>query len=427
MSETRPFTTTPVADCGCGDFDASRRRFLAGAGAAAGAGVLSTVLGDVFRQVAFGATDANPNVIVVLSLRGGSDGLSMVVPHGDAAYASARPKIAIPKSQLLAADSMFGLHPAFAPLESMWRDGDFGAVHAVGQPTPNRSHFAAMEIVEDADPGSPERRGWINRLIGITGDNSAGEAIQLGDSLTPVALYGPTPALALRDMGDIQLSGSPEEAGPHRRSLEKVWGSVRGPLGRGARAALDATDQLSHLADISPSPRNGARYPAGDLGDNFLETAELIRAGVGTRVVTLDYGSWDMHTNLGTLDWGMMGKNVTELAQALKAFFVDLGDLARRVTVVTVSEFGRRVAENGDMGLDHGYGNCMLLLGAGVRGGRVHGQWPGLGRTSLVDGDLQVTRDHRSVFSEVLRSRIPEADLSQVFPGFSPEPIGAMV
>ena len=424
MSDPRP--RAAALDCGCDDFSASRRRFLAGATAAAGAGVLSSVMGDAFRQVAFGAITVNSNVVVVLSLRGGADGLSMVVPHGDPAYASARPRIAIPTSALLGSDAMFGLHPAFAPLESMWRDGTFGAVHAVGLPQPNRSHFAAMEVLEDSDAGSPERRGWINRLVGVTASTNPGQAVQMGNSMLPTALYGPAPVLGLRGLKDVALSGNSEELPQHRRSLDKVWGSVPGPLGRGARAALTTTDQLGRLGTITPRPQNGARYPTGDLGGSLLETAELIRAGVGTRVVTIDYGSWDMHTSLGTLAYGRMRSNVDELSRALQAFFVDLGSLAQRVTVVTVSEFGRRVAENGDVGLDHGYGNCMLLLGAGVRGGQVHANWPGLGREKLVDGDLQVTRDHRSVFIEVLRSRFPEVNLSTVFPSFTPEPIGSM-
>jgi uncharacterized protein (DUF1501 family) len=151
----------------------------------------------------------------------------------------------------------------------------------------------------------------------------------------------------------------------------------------------------------------------------------MIRAQVGARVVTIDYGSWDMHANLGTVTWGPMQSMIRELAGGLAAFFTDLGGLGANVTVVTMSEFGRRVQENGAMGLDHGYGNCMLLLGAGVRGGQYHGAWPGLG-DRLVDGDLAVTRDNRSVISEVLASRVPEVSIPSVFPDFTAEAIGTM-
>jgi uncharacterized protein (DUF1501 family) len=166
-------------------------------------------------------------------------------------------------------------------------------------------------------------------------------------------------------------------------------------------------------------------YPQGDLGTALADTARLIRANVGAQVITVDYGNWDMHAGLGTLDWGAMIRMVDELARALLAFFTDLGTAESRVTVVTLTEFGRRVAENASAGLDHGYGQAMLLAGAGVRGGQVYGQWPGLGSANLVDGDLKVTRDYRSVLTEVLRSRFG-ADTSQIFPTLRPEPIGVM-
>jgi uncharacterized protein (DUF1501 family) len=151
----------------------------------------------------------------------------------------------------------------------------------------------------------------------------------------------------------------------------------------------------------------------------------MIRADVGAEVITVDHGTWDMHAGVGTLEHGSMRVMVSEFARAVAAFFTDLGDLGTNVTLVTVSEFGRRVAENASHGLDHGYGNVMLVAGAGVRGGRYYGQWPGLGEKSLIDGDLAVTRDYRSVFGEILRARF-DADLSKVFPGFQPEKIGVM-
>jgi uncharacterized protein (DUF1501 family) len=419
-------TSSPSDGCGCTDFATSRRRFLAGLGATAGSAVVGGLVGDAFQQVAFGATAASPNVLVVLSLRGGADGLSMVVPHGDPGYAAHRRRIAVPTSSLVARDNDFGLHPGFKPLERMWNQGTFAAVNAVGLPTPNRSHFSAMEIVEDADPGSAERRGWINRMVGLQAGDNPVRAVQMGGSLVPTSLYGSAPVMALRDLSDLLLTGDPREERTHRESLNTVWGNVGGSLGQGARGALKVTRDLKTLGSTVPKATNGASYPAGDLGDALKSTATMIRARVGARVVTIDYGSWDMHANLGTLEWGPMQDMVDELARALAAFFVDLGALAANVTVVTMSEFGRRVEENGAMGLDHGYGNCMLLLGAGVRGGQYHGSWPGLGDARLVDGDLAVTNDHRSVIAEVLRSRMPDVSIPSVFPDFRPEAVGAM-
>lgn len=417
----------PVAEaCSCSDFRASRRKFLAGMGAGVGGAMVTNLIGDAFQQVAFGATAASPNIVVVLSLRGGADGLSMVVPHGDSGYEWARPRISVPKESLIARDTMFGLHPQFAPLQKMWDAGQFAAVHAVGLPAPNRSHFTAMEVVEDADPGSAERCGWINRLVGLSGASDPAEGVQMGGAVVPTSLYGPAPVLGLNSLSDIMLPGTASEAVPHRRSLDQVWGTARGSLGQGVRSALDVTDHLGFLAQTAPKPQNGANYPTGNLGDALLNTATIIRAQIGTRVVTIDYGSWDMHVNLGTVQGGAMQAMVGELAQALSAFFTDLGTLGNRVTVVTISEFGRRVEENGDLGLDHGYGNCMLLLGGGVKGGYHAGWWPGLGSGKLIDGDLAVGRDYRSVFADVLASRLPDISIPQVFPGFTPESIGAM-
>lgn len=424
--------TVKDMQCGCPEFTASRRNFLRGMAAVAGAGAITSVNGTAFSQASFAASGpttagTTPNILVMLSLRGGADGLSLVVPHGDPAYDLARRTIAVPTSALLATDELFGLHPGFAPILPMWAAGTLAAVHAVGLDAPNRSHFAAMEAVEDADPGSAERRGWLNRLVGLDTVSSSVEAIQMGSHLIPTALYGPEPVLAIKKIDDMYLPSRDEPAAHKRRvrSLNKVWKNVEGSLGSGARAAVELSTTFEDLAGTPDPPHNGAVYPLGDLGKALAETARLIRAEMGAEVITIDYGSWDMHAGLGTLAWGPMQNNVAELALCMAAFFLDIGAYSTNVTVVTISEFGRRVEENASKGLDHGYGNVMLLAGAGVNGGRYYGEWPGLAAGNLVDGDLAVTRDYRSVLTEVVRSRF-NADASQVFPGFTPEPIGVM-
>ncbi|HEX2175495.1 MAG TPA: DUF1501 domain-containing protein [Nocardioidaceae bacterium] len=412
--------------CDCADFRTTRRTLLKGAAATVGFTLFESTLGGTFRQVAMAADGASSNILVVISLRGGADGLSMVVPYGDPAYRAARPKIAVPEGSLLATDGMFGLHPGFAPLLPMWRAGTFGAAHAVGLPQPNRSHFAAMEEMEDADLGSPERRGWLNRLVGMNPTPTPLQGLQLGRATVPTSLYGPAPVITANSLRSLRLVGpeNPDRAARKRRSLGHTWSGEDDALGRAARSTLATADGLQALVSSPGAPANGAVYPADDLGSCLADTARLIRHGAGIETVAIDYGSWDLHVNLGTVDRGPMADNISRLAESLKAFFVDLGSLADRVTVVTVSEFGRRVEENGAGGLDHGYGNAMLLLGAGIAGGKVHAQWPGLGRSNLVSGDLAVTRDYRSVLSEVLRHRFPTRDLSKVFPNFRPEPVG---
>jgi len=422
-------TTTrhPNPAASCCDFDRSRRNFLRNLGLLAGVGVITSTTGASFMQAAFASTGAASNVLLVLSLRGGADGLSLVVPHGDIAYAAARPKLAVPSSTLLARDAMFGLHPKFAPLMPMWTAGSFAAVNAVGLAAPNRSHFAAMEAIEDADAGSVERRGWLNRLVGLDLDESPVEGAQIGSAIVPTSLYGASPVLAMADIDDMSLPGRDSPTGYARRvaSLTEAWAEDSTSLGRGARAALDMSDVFADVAGQPSEPLNGAVYPGGDLGKSLGDAARLVRADIGAEVITVDAGAWDMHVGVGGVDAGLLTTAVEELALALNAFFTDLGPLGSRVTVVTISEFGRRVAENANNGLDHGWGNVMLLLGAGVRGGRYHGTWPGLGDGKLVEGDLAVTNDYRSVLAEVVSSRFG-ADVSKVFPGFRPTPIGAM-
>ena len=249
--------------CGCDDFRNSRRTFLRGVAATVGAGVATSVIGDVFTQTAYGATAANPNVLVVLSLRGGADGLSMVVPHGDPGYLAGRSRTAIPAGRLLASDSMFGLHPALAPLLPMWNAGEFGAVHAVGLATPTRSHFAAMEAVEDADPGSPERRGWINRVVGLVGDGQPQQAMALGTPMVPTALYGPSPTLSVTELDRVVLPGPTDSASirAHRQAYQSLWESAPGVLGQGARTALSTTRTLNELAGESSIPATAPTTP----------------------------------------------------------------------------------------------------------------------------------------------------------------------
>lgn len=382
--------------------------------------------GTVFRQTAFAATGHADKVLVVLSQRGGADGLSLVVPYGDGGYSAARPTIAIPPSQLLQTDGMFGLHPNLAPLAHMWRDGTMAAVQAVGMPAPNRSHFSAMSEVEEADPGSSERVGWLNRMVGMSEPEVTYGAVQIGQSVPQTQIYGPQPTLAATDIEKIQIYGPVNAMEDRIAGLEVTWTGAAGPLGAAARQGVATAADWTAVLDTPADPRNGATYPATDLGETLAQSARLIRSDVGAEVITVDHGSWDMHTALGTLDWGEMRVMVDDLASSVDAFFTDLGELAAHVTLVTISEFGRRVEENGSAGLDHGYGNAMFVLGNGVRGGSVYGRWPGLEPDDLVDGDLKVTTDYRSVLSEIVTTQFPEVSLSKLFPGFGPERVGVM-
>ncbi|MBM7517884.1 DUF1501 domain-containing protein [Nocardioides nitrophenolicus] len=416
-------------DCSCDEFAAlnrglSRRGLFRGVAGTTAALTTTTAIGGAFMSTSYAATSSAPAVLVVLSMRGAVDGMSLVVPHADPVYYAARPRIAVPSARLVAKDAFFGLHPDLAPLLPWWNAGSMAAVHATGLPAPNRSHFAAIEEVEDADPGSAERVGWLNRLIGRDAEQDPLQAVQFGDSVLPAALLGPEPAVAVDRVESMKLAGADrwDTNGRRPRSMATMWADAPGPLGAGARSAMRAIADFAPVRDSSATPANGAVYPDGDLGESLASAARTIRGDIGAEVITIDTGSWDHHVDLGTLEWGQLQRMTKELAAALAAFLTDLGPLMAKVTVVTLSEFGRRTKENANYGLDHGYGNVMFLLGAGVVGG-YHGRWPGLVNT--VDGDLLVTTDYRSVLSEVVVNRLG-ASSAQVFPGFQPEPVGVV-
>lgn len=413
----------------CAEFDRtevarsiSRRRALRTAiGAAAGLAVATTV-GDAFIETSYAATGHADRILVVLSMRGAADGLSLMVPFGDPVYYQARPSIAVPAGQLLVPDSFFGLHPALAPLLPLWNQGTMAAIHATGQLVTTRSHFAAMEEVEDADPGSSARVGWLNRLVSLRNDPPAPHtAIQLGTTVLATQLAGPSPAMAAPELSGLKLAG-PGGAGAAawRTALAASWANAPAVIGAGASQALAAAQTF---APIAAAPSSAVSYPSGDLGKALRETAKVLKADVGAEVVTVDQGSWDHHQWVGDLDDGNLKRMATPFAAALAAFFADLGPVADKVTVVTISEFGRRVKENANGGLDHGHGNVMFVLGAGVRGG-YYGQWPGI--ENAVDADLPVTTDYRDVLAEVVGAAFPERSLSGVFPGLSHRATGFM-
>ena len=413
-----------------------RRTFMRAA--AVGGALSTTVFGDVVRQTAFATppsagagpeAPAAPNVLVVLSLRGGIDGLGVVVPVGDPGYYRARPGIAVPRASALARDAMFGLHPSMRPLVPLWNAGQLAAVHAVGLPMPNRSHFDAMEKIEDADPGSSARIGWVNRMIGLDAPTHVTEAVHVSSGLTPTMLVGTEPTLSTRGLKRLHVAGA-DSWGPQRyRSLATTWSQTYGALGNAARSASNVSRYHATRLSAPYRPANGAVYPqtipGRDLAEALMDTAQLIKADIGTQVVSLDFGSWDLHADYGTVGLGSMRNLIAGMAAGLAAFFTDLGPLRSRVTLVTISEFGRRVGQNGNHGLDHGWGNMMLVMGAGVRGGRYYGRWPGLGAGALVDGDLKVTTDYRQVLGEVVNRRFGRS-VAGVFPGLGYRPLGIM-
>lgn len=399
----------------------SRRSLLRGALALGGA---STMVGSAMVSASASSVVPASSVLVVLSLRGAADGLSLVVPYNDAGYRSARPHIAIPADKVLHGDGTFGLHPNLAPLDDLWTANKIAVVHQTGLPAPNRSHFSAMEELEDADPGSRARVGWLNRLVGTRDHHTPLQAVGMVSGPPPTELVGPVPLMTVGSVSDMQIAADDQnDADPgdkRRRSLTTLWGSEKSALGVAMRSTLQAT---TDFAPVMATADNKASYGDSDLGRALSEVARVIRGNVGVEVLTVDQGDWDMHTGLGTLEWGQMIKNAGDFATAIAAFFADLGDQADKVTLVALSEFGRRVAENDNYGLDHGYGNVMWVMGPGVTPGYHCRAWADL-QTGL-DADVPVTTDYRSVLAEVV-SKVFNSSPAAVFPGFQPETVGVM-
>jgi uncharacterized protein (DUF1501 family) len=402
----------------------SRRRVLQGA--LIGAGALALASSPIATRIAM-ASDPNydGDVLVIVSLRGGFDGLNAIVPAGDPDYLRLRPNIGVPSSQLLELDGMFGLHPALAPLRPYWNDGTFGAIHAVGQTAATRSHFEATDEMDRAAPNSHLRTGWLDRALGLRSMGPVFQAIQLGDSLPSGAFAGPSPELALGSISDFHLWGmGPDDDAAWAASELRRWSKAINSMYEGApealakpaRTAIGAVKTTTNLSGASYTP--SANYPDTDLAKALKDVARLIKADVGVQVVCVDFDNWDMHEGMGQFDepTSWMVRQLTELGGALAAFAGDMGNRMNKTTVLTMSEFGRRVQENGSGGVDHGHGNAMLMLGGNVRGGQVHGTWPGLREQDLDDGDLAGTTDYRVILGEVLRKRCGQTGLSAVFP-----------
>jgi uncharacterized protein (DUF1501 family) len=358
-------------------------------------------------------------VLVCIFQRGAVDGLNMVVPFGDRAYYASRRSIAVAQpghpQGAIDLDGFFGLHPALEPLHELWHRGEMAVVHAVGSPHPTRSHFEAQEYMESATPGVRLSDGWLNRLLQHADSSSTFSALAATQAL-PHALQGRHPALAVADLDRFVAGGRDAAAAS---VVERLYRSgASDAVNVVGREGFDALARLrSATGTASPSPA-GARYPAGDFARALRQIAQLIKADVGLEIAFADIGGWDTHVRQGGAT-GQLPQRLAELARGLRTFYDDLGDRAGDTVVLTMSEFGRTVHENGAGGTDHGHANCMLVLGGGVRGGRVYGTWPGLERELLYEGrDLARTTDFRDVFAEVAARHLGATRLDRVFPGY---------
>ena len=406
----------------------SRRVFLKNGGLA----LVSLGFAPEFLARTVAASPSRRRVLVTVFQRGAVDGLNMIVPFGDTAYYAARPSIAIARpgsgpGAALDLDGFFGLHPRLAPLKPLFDAKQMAVVHACGSPDGTRSHFDAQDYMESATPGvksTPD--GWLNRYLHAKEHEKATpfRAVALAPQL-PRALQGLAPALAIGQISQfgIRAAGSSDMV---QSSFEAEYAAAaQGVLHQTSRDAFDAIRMLKSADPSRYAPENGAEYPRSAYGDALKQIAQLIKADVGLEVAFAESGNWDHHVNEGAAV-GLLANRLDDFARGIAALVRDLGDRMADVVIMTMSEFGRAVAENGNRGTDHGHGNAMMVLGGNVRGGRVYGRWPGLAPEQRYEGrDLAVTTDFRAVFAEVVKTHMGLQNTQPVFPGFKmPDGLG---
>lgn len=416
----------------------TRRHFiLGGTAAAVGASAVKT-------RLALGEPDDDYNneLLVVVFLRGGMDGLSLVAPvtgPDRGHYEAARSYLALPVTgpdAALPLDGIFGLNPNAAPLHDLYQAGHLGIVMAAGLTEANRSHFDATEFIERGTPGDKlTSTGWLARHL-ASAPNIPPEitmpSISVG-SVQATSLLGDLDTINISDPDQFNLRIGPWEwRDAQRMALRHLYSQDSTWLHQAGVQTLDAVDIVELNTDGNYQPSNGAVYPSGSFGNHLQVIALMTKLDLGLRVATIDLGGWDTHEGQGDGGQGYFGGHIGELAQGLNALYTDLdgsGDsnYTGRMTAVVQSEFGRRLRENADHGTDHGHGNAMLVMGGNTNGG-IHGQWPGLANEDLYDGaDLAVTTDFRRVLSEVLIRRMGNNKLGVVFPGYTDyQPLGVV-
>jgi uncharacterized protein (DUF1501 family) len=404
-------------------------------------------------------------VLICLFQRGAADGLNVVVPHGERAYYALRPSIAIPRpgaasrgapgpfgASVIDLDGFFGLHPALAPLEPLYRRGLLAPIHAVGSPSSTRSHFDAQDYMESGTPdvkATPD--GWLNRYLAVRGtceeckrgtrserttardsDAVKQEAGSRKDATapspadspfravafapqTPRILEGPSATVAMNSLDEFSVRAT----GSAAERLEALYRTGQADLIHGAGAEMfEAVKMLRAANPQRYAPEHGADYPRSAFGDRLRQIAQLIKSGVGVEVAFADVGGWDTHVNQGGAA-GQLAQRLDDFARSIAALATDLGDRMDDVVILTMSEFGRMAHENGNGGTDHGHAGVMFALGGGIKGGTVRGKWPGLEREQLYEGrDLALTTDFRAVFSEIAATHLGAERLETVFPGY---------
>ena len=322
-------------------------------------------------RLAFAPHNVAPrgDTLVVIFLRGAADILNMVVPHGEEAYYAMRPTLGVARpddntkkkeERTIDLDGFFGFHPSMSALLDAWTSGQLAIIHACGAPDESRSHFKAMELMErGVDDERGPASGWIGRHLATlnTGNSSPLRAVGMG-TRPQRSLSGSVPVSALRSIADFHLGGDPRALQQMRAALNIVYEDD--VLGQDTLSIMDTLETLDPNNYQSPF----TTYPDSEFGLALKQTAMLIKAEVGLEVSAIDVGGWDTHFAQGSTT-GIMPNLMKDLADGMAAFHADMQDHMKNLTVVTMSEFGRRAIENGSLGTDHGHGSMMMVIGKG--------------------------------------------------------------
>ena len=389
---------------------------------------------------------AGERSLVCIFLRGAADTLNMVVPYGDDHYYKSRPTLAIPSpSQIkdsevtsLRLDDFYAFHPKLRPLLPAFNEGRLGIVQAVGTDNPTGSHFEAQDQMEHGEAyGHIVGGGWLGRYLRAkaaaesTLVSAPLSAVAIGSTI-PESLRGAPTASAMESIDEVQIKTPLGDTAAVSSALSRMYGAEIGVLSEPGKTTLDLLKRVEALRGAEYKPEGGAVYLDDGFAQGLKEVARLVKASVGLEVACLDLGNWDTHFFQGGSS-GLQADLIWQLACGLAAFDADLTSHRSRVTTLVMTEFGRRIYENGSLGTDHGRGFAMLAMGHGINGGKIHGKWPGLAEeeapgsgTLGITGPsgLKVLFDYRSVLSEVLTRILGHRDVNQVFPNFHPEPVG---
>jgi len=404
----------------------TRRGFMKG-GALAVVGT-STIPSFLTRSVMAEMTTAaaNKKKLVVLFQRGAADGLNIVVPYQEKNYYSMRPSIAIQKNQVLDLDGFFGLHPSMASFKPLYDQGHLAIIHAAGSPDMSRSHFDAQDYMESGTPGvKVTEDGWLNRALQaeiLVGKPSAFRAVALGTQV-PRTLQGKVPAIAVNNLADFSVGGRGPQTSPISNAFQAMYDESSDAVLHGTgQETFEAVKMLKAADPSKYQPAAGVDYPKTPFGNGLRQVAQLMKANLGVEAAFSDIGGWDTHQNQGNTN-GQLANRLKEFSDTIAAFWMDMGDEAENITLVTMSEFGRTARQNGTGGTDHGHANVMFVLGGQVKGGKVYGKWPGLANEQLNEGrDLAVTTDFRRVLGEAAYKTLGSKNLEMVFPGSQVNP-----